>query len=89
MEIQEDSYTRKHGGGRVTASDVLDVDEDNPRATIVADLTRADHVRSSTRELLLVDDGSTDASTEVAARYAEGRTEKCLTWGISATGTVA
>jgi SAM-dependent methyltransferase len=46
LEIGDDFYTRQFGGGRVEVSDVLHVTEGNPRATIVADLTRADHVPS-------------------------------------------
>src|SRR5215211_3311095 len=44
LEIKDPSFTRKYGGGRVGVSDVLDVEESNRRATIVADLTRADEV---------------------------------------------
>jgi glycosyltransferase involved in cell wall biosynthesis len=39
MEIGDPSYTQRFGGGRVTAIDVLDTSADNPRATIVGDLT--------------------------------------------------
>lgn len=39
LEIEDNSYTRKFGGDRVTKSDVLHVKEGNPNATIVADLT--------------------------------------------------
>lgn len=46
LEIGDDSYTRRYGDGRVEISDVLNVAEGNPRTTIVADLTRADHVPS-------------------------------------------
>jgi SAM-dependent methyltransferase len=46
LEIGDDFYTRQFGGGTVEISDVLHVTEGNPRATIVADLTRADHVPS-------------------------------------------
>lgn len=53
LEIYDDSYTREYGGDRVTASDVLDIDEDNPQATIVADLTRADHVPSDTFDCII------------------------------------
>jgi len=47
LEIKDSALTRKYGGGRVTVSDVLDVDESNRRATIVADLTRAEDVPSN------------------------------------------
>ena len=53
LEIKDASYTRKYGGGRVETSDVLDVTEDNPQATIVADLTRADHVPSDTYDCII------------------------------------
>ncbi|MBK9715244.1 MAG: glycosyltransferase [Kouleothrix sp.] len=46
LEIGGDAYTRRFGGERVTVSDVLHVDAGNPRATIVADLARADHIPS-------------------------------------------
>jgi len=46
LEIEDDSYTRKYGGDRVKLSDVINVAEGNPHTTIVADLTRADHIPS-------------------------------------------
>ena len=39
-QIQDDDYTRRFGGSRVSRSDVLHLTNDNPKATIVADLTR-------------------------------------------------
>ena len=53
LEIKDYYYTRRCGGDRVNTSDVLDVDEDNPLATIVADLTRADHVPSNAFDCIL------------------------------------
>jgi SAM-dependent methyltransferase len=47
LEICDDAYTRRFGGDRVESSDILDVNRDNPRATIVADLARADQIPSS------------------------------------------
>lgn len=44
LEIGDDRYTRQFGGDRVARTDVLHVHPDNPRATIVADLTRTDHL---------------------------------------------
>lgn len=46
LEIGDNSYTRKFGGGRVLCSDVLDIRKDNPKATLVADLTSADGIPS-------------------------------------------
>ena len=54
LEIKDASYTRRYGGGRVSVSDVLDVAEDNRRATIVADLTRADHVPSDAFDCIII-----------------------------------
>jgi SAM-dependent methyltransferase len=42
LEVAGDDYTKQFGGTQVTSNDVLDVMKDNPRATIVADLTDAD-----------------------------------------------
>jgi len=50
----DDTYTRKYGGGRVKVSEVLDVVEDNQQATIIADLTRADHVPSDTFDCIIL-----------------------------------
>lgn len=41
LEVQEPDYTRRFGGDRVTRCDVVDLDEDNPRATVIADLRDA------------------------------------------------
>jgi glycosyltransferase involved in cell wall biosynthesis len=53
MEIGDDSYTRKFGESRVTASDVLHVLEGNPKATIVGDLTKADHIPSAAFDCII------------------------------------
>jgi SAM-dependent methyltransferase len=44
LEIGDDLYTRRFGGDRVTTRDVLHVTQGNPGATIVGDLTCADHI---------------------------------------------
>jgi SAM-dependent methyltransferase len=46
LEMGDDYYTCRYGGERVEAGDVLHVTEGNPKATIVADLTRAEHIPS-------------------------------------------
>lgn len=43
LEIGEDTYTLRFGGERVIKSDVLHVCNDNPKATIVADLSSGEH----------------------------------------------
>jgi SAM-dependent methyltransferase len=44
LEIADDSYTTQFGNARVTQRDILHVNDTNPRATIIADLTKADHI---------------------------------------------
>src|SRR5919112_603630 len=46
LEIGDASYTREFGGKQVTVSDILHVDHSNPQATIVADMSSADHIPS-------------------------------------------
>lgn len=41
LEVQEDDYSRRFGGERVTHQDILNVDNCNPRATIIGDLADA------------------------------------------------
>lgn len=54
LEIGDDAYTRKFGGPRVTRRDVLHVSADAPQATIVADLTDADHVPSDSFDCVIL-----------------------------------
>lgn len=54
LAIGDSFYTQKFGGDdRVTQSDVLHV-EDNPNATIIADLTDAEHIPSDTFDCFLL-----------------------------------
>jgi SAM-dependent methyltransferase len=41
LEVQDNSYTLRYGGDKVTRSDILHKEAGNPAATIVADLTDA------------------------------------------------
>lgn len=45
LEIGEDTYTRRYGGAQVTHADILHVSDENPKATIVADLSNAPHIQ--------------------------------------------
>ena len=54
LEVAEDTYTRRFGGERVMQSDVLHVWPDNPRATIIADLTHADHIPSESFDCVIL-----------------------------------
>ncbi len=46
LEIGDDRYTKKFGGKKVERSDVLHVQEGNPNATIIADLTKSEGLTS-------------------------------------------
>ena len=54
LEIGDNRYTRQFGADRVTRSDVLHVTEGHPNATIIADLTRADHIPSDTFDCIIL-----------------------------------
>jgi SAM-dependent methyltransferase len=54
LEIGDNTYTVRLGGSRVTQSDVLHVQPDNPAATIVADLTQADAIPSNTFDCIIL-----------------------------------
>lgn len=54
LEAGDSRYTRKFGGEHVTHSDVLHVAPGNPAATIVADLTRADHIPERTFDCIVL-----------------------------------
>lgn len=53
LEIADNSYTRRFGGQRVTASHVLDVRADNTAATLVADITYASAVPSHSFDCII------------------------------------
>lgn len=54
LEIKEPIYTHKFGGDRITKSDVLHVEAGNPKATMIADLTNADHLSSDTFNCIIL-----------------------------------
>lgn len=53
LEMGDSFYTQKFGGDNVSRSDILHVVEGNPEATIVADLTYADHIPSDTFDCII------------------------------------
>lgn len=53
LEIKHNTYTTRFGGEQVTRSDVLHPVEGNPDATIVADLTKADHLPSNVFDTII------------------------------------
>ena len=54
LEIGDNSYTKRFGGNRVTHSDVLHVQEGNPQATFVGDLTSAEHIPSNLFDCIIL-----------------------------------
>lgn len=54
LEIGDSYYTKKFGGDRVTKSDVFHAVEGNPEATIIGDLTNAEHIPSDTFDCLIL-----------------------------------
>lgn len=54
LEVGGDIYTRRFGGSKVRESDVLHAAEGNPQATIIADLTQADHIASQTFDCVIM-----------------------------------
>ncbi len=54
LEIEENFLTYRYGGEKVTQSDVLHVAENNPYATIVGDLTSADHIPSDAFDCIIL-----------------------------------
>lgn len=54
LEFGNRNYTLKYGGDKVVKSDVLCVEEGNPEATIVADLTSAHQIQSNTFDCIIM-----------------------------------
>jgi uncharacterized membrane protein YkvA (DUF1232 family)/SAM-dependent methyltransferase len=53
LEIEDNTYTLRFGGDKVTHGDVLHVQPGYPKATIIADLTCADHISSDTFDCIV------------------------------------
>jgi SAM-dependent methyltransferase len=54
LEMGDAAYTSRFGGDRVTRSDVLHFIAGNPEATIVGDLTKADHIPSDSFDCIIL-----------------------------------
>lgn len=54
VEIGDDRYTGQFGGKGITKSDVLDQDHPDSAPTIIADLTKADHLPSDSFDCIIV-----------------------------------
>jgi SAM-dependent methyltransferase len=54
LEVGDSTYTRRFGGTSVTQADVLHAAPGYPEATIVADLTQADHLPADTFDCVIL-----------------------------------
>ena len=54
LEIADDSYTRKFGKDRVNRIDILQLFDGSSNATIIGDLTCADHIPSETFDCIIL-----------------------------------
>ena len=54
LEVLDDGLTRRFGGDRVERSDVLDIDVDNRRATVLADLRDAHPIAGDTYDCFIL-----------------------------------
>ncbi|WP_266202598.1 glycosyltransferase [Pontibacter kalidii] len=54
LEIGDNSYTLAYGGERVTKSDILHVDESNPSATLVGDISHAPHIPDNSFDCIIL-----------------------------------
>jgi len=54
LEIGDNAYTLLYGGTKVTMSDILHVDEKNPAATFIGDISNAPHIPSNTFDCIIL-----------------------------------
>jgi SAM-dependent methyltransferase len=54
LEVGDDQYSRRFGGGRVTQQHVLDINPANVRATIVGDLTKPGVLPTNTYDCIIL-----------------------------------
>jgi len=54
LEIGDDGYSRRFGGKRVAKIDVIDINAENSRATIVADLMNAPAIPNDTFDCIVI-----------------------------------
>jgi len=53
LEIGDNSYTLLYGDGKVVKSDILHVDEKNPAATFIGDISNAPHIPSNNFDCII------------------------------------
>lgn len=54
LEIGDNDYTLKYGGNKLTSSDILHIDKNNPKATIIGDLSNAPQIADNTYDCIIL-----------------------------------
>ena len=54
LEIGDNEYTLRFGGAKVTKSDILHVEDSNPKATFVGDLSNAPHLPDNSFDCIIL-----------------------------------
>lgn len=54
LEIKDDTYATLFGGEKVLQVDILDIDKSNTKATIIADLTKAENIPSDSYDCIIL-----------------------------------
>src|SRR5436309_1729684 len=53
LEVKDPLYTQRYGGAKVTQSDVLDINPDNPQANVIGDLRSLTNVADNTYDCFI------------------------------------
>ncbi len=72
LEVGDNEYTLRYGGDKVEQSDILSLTDDNPSATVIADLTACSHIPSNSFDCFIftqVLQFIYDARTAIASIY--------------------
>ena len=54
LEIGDNEYSLRYGGTRITVSDILYIDDTNPKATFVGDLSNAPHLPADSFDCIIL-----------------------------------
>ena len=54
LEIGDNEYTMRYGGKKVTKSEIFHVNADNPKATIIGDLSNAPHIADNSMDCIIL-----------------------------------
>jgi len=54
LEIGDNEYTKRFGGDKVHTSDILHINDSNPKATIIGDLSEAPHIPANSFNCIIL-----------------------------------